>query len=114
MSKKRRRKDSDQFKINIGTIFFCVILIYFKTSFSNAKQVIVTDVYAASEDEIEGITGENFAKEIDAKHLSGSIEDVSKKLYPVLKEGNIVIGLGAGTITALGKYLKEESLANRV
>lgn len=80
----------------------------FKESFFNAKRVIVTDVYEASEAPIEGITGENFANEINAEHLSGRIDYVAEKLYPTLKSGNIVIGLGAGTITALGKYLKEQ------
>lgn len=84
----------------------------FKCAFPNTGRVIVTDVYEASEDPIEGITGENFAKEIKAEHLSGTMEEVAKQLLPTLKKGNIVVGLGAGTITALGKYLKEISLAN--
>ena len=29
----------------------------------------------------------------------------AKKLYPSLKKNDVVIGLGAGTITALGKEL---------
>jgi len=86
----------------------------FKCAFSNANRVIVTDVYEASEDPIEGITGENFAKEAGFEHLSGSIENVAEKLLPTLKEENVVIGLGAGTITNLGKYLKEKKLASRV
>ena len=86
----------------------------FKASFSNANKVVVTDVYEASEDPIEGITGENFANEAGFEHLSGSIEDVAKKLLPSLKSSDVVIGLGAGTITNLGKYLKEYQFANRV
>lgn len=86
----------------------------FKTSFDDAGRIIVTDIYEASEDPIPNITGENFAKEINAEHLSGSIKDVAEKLLPTLKDNNIVVGLGAGTITALGKYLKESSLASRV
>ncbi|MCQ2754716.1 MAG: UDP-N-acetylmuramate--L-alanine ligase [bacterium] len=80
----------------------------FQDSFSNAKRVIVTDVYAASEDVIEGISGENFAKSMDkAEYIQGSIENVAKELLPTLKKGNVVIGLGAGTITDLGKYLQK-------
>lgn len=86
----------------------------FKEAFPNAGRVIVTDVYEASEDPIEGITGENFAEVAGFEHLSGSIEQVAEKLLPTLKAGNIVIGLGAGTITNLGKYLKEKRLASRV
>lgn len=86
----------------------------FKGAFANANRVIVTDVYEASEDPIEGITGENFAKEIGVEHFKGSIEAVAEQLLPTLKTNNIVVGLGAGTITNLGKYLKELSLASRV
>ena len=39
--------------------------------------------------------------------MGGTIEEVAKKLVPTLKTGNIVIGLGAGTITTLGKYLEK-------
>ena len=78
----------------------------FKSAFENAGRTVVTDVYAASEDKIEGISGEAFAKDIDAEYLGGDMKDVAEKLLPSLKKGNIVIGLGAGTITALGKELK--------
>ena len=37
--------------------------------------------------------------------MSGSIADVAKKLHPQLNENDVVIGLGAGTITNLGKEL---------
>ena len=86
----------------------------FKNAFSDANRVIVTDIFEASEDPIEGITGENFAYEANFEHLSGSIEKVAEKLLPTLKDNNVVIGLGAGTITKLGKYLEDAYLANRV
>ena len=64
-------------------------------------------MYAASEDEIEGINSEKFASEINgAEYISGSIQDVANKLLPTLKDDDIVIGLGAGTITNLAKCLK--------
>ena len=80
----------------------------FKTSFNQAGRVIITDVYAASEDEITGITGEHFAKEIaNSEYIGGNISEVAKKLLPTLKSNNVVIGLGAGTITNLGKELEK-------
>ncbi len=78
----------------------------FKESFENANKIFVTDIFEASEDPIEGITTENFVSELKgAGHLKGSMEDCAKQLLPQLSKGDVVIGLGAGTITNLGKYL---------
>lgn len=79
----------------------------FLNAFADSERVIVTDVYAASEDVIEGINGSNFAHDLSAEYLKGSIEEVAKKLLPTLKKGDIVVGLGAGTITSLGKELEK-------
>lgn len=80
----------------------------FKTAFDEAGRVIVTDVYAASEDPIDGISAGKFASELDgSEYYSGSIGDVARKLLPTLHEGNVVIGLGAGTITVLGQELEK-------
>ncbi len=81
----------------------------FKDSFNEAGRVIVTDVYAASEDPIEGISGDIFSSDLNgSEYLSGSIGDVARKLLPTLHSGNVVIGLGAGTITSLGKELEKQ------
>jgi len=80
----------------------------FLKAFENSGRVIVTDVYAASEDPIEGITGKNFASKLpNSEYISGNMEEVASSLLPTLSKGNIVIGLGAGTITALGKDLEK-------
>lgn len=82
----------------------------FLNAFENVPHVVVTDVFSASEEPIDGISGENFAKDLkkycqNCEYISGSIEEVAKKLYPQLKKDDIVVGLGAGTITSLGKDL---------
>ncbi|MBO6273424.1 UDP-N-acetylmuramate--L-alanine ligase [bacterium] len=78
----------------------------FKSSLAGVDRIIVTDVYAASEDEIEGINSKRFASEIKgAEYLSGSIAEVAEKLSSTLEKDTVVIGLGAGTITNLGKEL---------
>jgi len=83
----------------------------FLSAFDNVDRIIVTDVYAASEDEIDGINSENFTRELSAhtnipcEYIKGSIADVANVLYPQLKENDVVIGLGAGTITNLSKEL---------
>ena len=83
----------------------------FMGAFSDVDRVVVTDVYAASEDPIEGVNSEAFTNELKEKidipceNLKGDMKTVAKQLYPTLKSGAVVIGLGAGTITALGKEL---------
>lgn len=79
----------------------------FKSALTCADRLIVTDVYAASEEPIEGINSQKFASEFDnAEYISGSIQDVADKLLPTLQKNDIVIGMGAGTITNLAKCLK--------
>ena len=81
----------------------------FLTAFDCADKVFITDVYAASENPIEEVNSQKFAdklsKKIPCEHLSGSINEVAAKLLPKLKANDIVVGLGAGTITVLGKEL---------
>lgn len=81
----------------------------FLESFGDVNKVVVTDVYAASESPIDGVNSAKFAGELssklDSEYISGDMKTVAKKLLPMLKSGDIVIGLGAGTITNLGKEL---------
>ena len=83
----------------------------FKKAFDSADKLIIIDVYSAGEDKIEGITSEDFSKEIkhiDCKYIQGSIEDITPRVLDELKENDIVLTLGAGTITKLGKLLYDE------
>lgn len=83
----------------------------FLNSFGGVDRVVVTDVYAASEAPIDGINSKKFTEELSQRisvpceYISGNMNEVAKKLYPSLKENDVVIGLGAGTITALGKEI---------
>ena len=79
--------------------------IDFLESMKDVDFVVVTDVFSASEDAIDGITGEVFAKELGAMHLAGDMKTVASQLLPLLRDGDVVLGMGAGTITNLGKEL---------
>lgn len=82
----------------------------FKTAFTSADKLIAIDVFSAGEDKIEGINTENFVKEIkhkDTVYISGDIEEDARKIYPLLKKNDIVITLGAGTVTKIGSLLEK-------
>ncbi len=83
----------------------------FKNAFKNADLLIATNVYPAGENEINGVNSENFIKEINhsnAIYISGDMSECAKKIYPMLKNNDIVITLGAGDITKLGSLILEE------
>lgn len=75
----------------------------FKLAFDDCDKLFVTDVFEASEDPIEGITSEKFVKDFEDKAhwISGNMQEVATKILPLLKENDVVISLGAGTITHL-------------
>ena len=83
----------------------------FQESFYSADTLYVVDVYPAGEDEIENINSKTFVDTIkhkNAKYISGTIEDCSRKIYKNLNKNDIVVTLGAGTITKVGTLIEEE------
>lgn len=72
--------------------------------------IIVTDVFAASEDVIDGVNSANFVENLNnhglnARYFAGSMEDVAKKLYPEITSNDVIIGIGAGSINKLAPEL---------
>ncbi|MCC5877273.1 MAG: UDP-N-acetylmuramate--L-alanine ligase [Candidatus Sumerlaeia bacterium] len=82
----------------------------FGPSLTGADEVVVMDVYAAGEAFIPGLDGKGLAKVIGDVypgkiHIAPEIEDVKKILPPMLKKGDIVLLLGAGSVTRLANLL---------
>jgi UDP-N-acetylmuramate--alanine ligase len=93
----------------------------FARSFNNADVLFVTDIYAASEDPIEGVTAEALTEAIKSyghknAHYIGPLVGAAETLCKQLHAGDLVITLGAGTITRVGdqllKLLGEEGAGN--
>lgn len=83
----------------------------FLESFNDADKLIVLDVYAASEEPIIEADSKVFAQQInhkDATYISGNMEEAAQKILPLLKPSDIVLTLGAGDITKMGKLLQED------
>ena len=79
----------------------------FGRSFSHADEIFLTGIYPAGEDPIEGISSELILQAVK-KHgnrdaaLIEKFEDIADSVARVLKEGDIVVTLGAGDIYKIG------------
>lgn len=85
----------------------------FALAFNNADVLYVLDIYAASEQPIEGITAEVLTENIRKyghKNVSyiGDIEGAAEKVGENLREGDLVITLGAGSVTRLSDEILEK------
>lgn len=85
----------------------------FALAFNNADVLFVLDIYAASESPIEGIDAEVLTENIKKyghKNVTyiGDIESAVEKVIPVLQDGDLLITLGAGTVTRLSDEILEK------
>lgn len=83
----------------------------FVTSFNEADVLIVTEIYAASEEAIEGVNGHVLSENIRTSGHKNVIfvptkEDAAEKVLSVAHEGDVVITLGAGDIYKIEERLK--------
>ena len=84
----------------------------FAVAFKEADELIVTDIYAASEDPIPGISGKMLAETIqrttgqDVSYMSG-FESIKNYLVDHAAAGDLVMTIGAGSINQLGASLVE-------
>jgi len=75
----------------------------FALAFKNTDVLIVTDIYPAREDPIEGISGAmvtNEARKVGHHqvHFMPNLEDLSEYLDKITQPGDMVLTIGAGTI----------------
>ena len=77
----------------------------------SADKLFITDVYSAGEDKIDNVDSQIFSKTVEhnnAKYIQGSMEDCAKAVFPTLQKDDIIITLGAGTITQVGKLIEQD------
>lgn len=79
----------------------------FQSCFSDTDYLVTTDIYAASESPLDGISGESLFSSIDhpEKKYVRSIQDFTLEDLPELKEDDVVIFLGAGSIGGVAEKL---------
>jgi len=82
----------------------------FATAFHDADLLVVSDIYAAGEDPIPGVDAESLVAKVrahghrDAQHVAG-LEQIEAWLPKRLQSGDLVLTLGAGSISSLGPRL---------
>jgi UDP-N-acetylmuramate--alanine ligase len=85
----------------------------FATAFGDADSLFVLDIYAASEKPIDGINGEAMAQTIreksgqNAAYVS-SFLDAASSAVAVAQDGDMILTLGAGSVSQLGPMIVEE------
>ena len=84
----------------------------FATAFGDADSLIVLDIYPASEQPIEGITGEALASRIREKgkrqiDYAVAFDDAVTRTAANAREGDMILTLGAGSVSQLGPMILE-------
>jgi UDP-N-acetylmuramate--alanine ligase len=85
----------------------------FTTAFGDADSLFVLDIYAASEKPIEGISGEALAGTVREKsgrsvQYASSFADAVSAVASVAQEGDMILTLGAGSVSQLGPTILEK------
>lgn len=89
-----------------------LLLNDFENAFLDADNLIITDIYAAGESPIAGISGETICKIVKNNNIKyiKNIEDILPELEKIKKDGDIIITLGAGNIVKVSNdYAKKLS-----
>jgi UDP-N-acetylmuramate--alanine ligase len=89
------------------------LLPEFGTSLAAADEVVLTDIYAAGEDPIPGVTVEGVAEAIRAAgrcpvHVVKSLQGLPAAVASLVRRGDLVITLGAGSIGTVGDRILDE------
>jgi UDP-N-acetylmuramate--alanine ligase len=84
----------------------------FADAFGDADAVQVLDIYAASEQQIEGISGETLAAAIQEKNggrvvYAASMAEAVERLVEDARPGEMILTLGAGSVSQAGPLLLE-------
>ena len=87
------------------------LLDAFGPALGGADVVVLTDIYAAGEAPLPGVTVQTLAdavgRAVDDLHLVPALEDVADRVAALAKAGDLVITFGAGSIAGVGDRILE-------
>ncbi len=89
------------------------LMAEFGSALAGANEVVLTDIYAANEDPIPGVTIEALAAAVNKVrptpvHVVPKLADLAGRVAAVARPGDLVITLGAGSIGGLATALVAE------
>jgi UDP-N-acetylmuramate--alanine ligase len=89
------------------------LMVEFGVALAEANEVVLTDIYAASEDPIPGVTIEALAAAVNQVrptpvHVVPKLADLAGRVADLARPGDLVITLGAGSISTLAATLVAE------
>jgi len=83
----------------------------FSNCFNDAANIYITDVFAAGEQPIEGISGKTLSQAIEktgaVSEFVTDSKDIAAIITSVAEKGDVVVLMGAGTITSWANALPE-------
>jgi UDP-N-acetylmuramate--alanine ligase len=88
----------------------------FASAFGDADTLLVLDIYAASEEPIEGVSGERLAQRIaQSAHkpaeYSPSFEAAVTRILQLAQPGDLVVTLGAGNVSQVGPMVLHKMIS---
>ena len=84
----------------------------FAKALSFADQVVLLEVYAASEKPIPGVTSETIAEEMENGYFIPNFLEASDWVIAKAKPGDVIVTLGAGDVNSLAPIISD-GLARR-
>jgi UDP-N-acetylmuramate--alanine ligase len=90
----------------------------FGPALRQADEIVLADIYAAGEEPIPGVTVDRLAESIRKGsgrpvHVARTLDDVMATLQRIVKAGDAIVTLGAGSIGTLPRRLREALDAQR-
>jgi UDP-N-acetylmuramate--alanine ligase len=85
----------------------------FGTAFHQADNVFLTDIYAASEPALDGVTGSALAEKIRSHghrsvHYTPALSEGVESVVKAARPGDLIITLGAGSVSQVGESILEK------
>lgn len=87
----------------------------FLSAFRESQVVLISDIYAAGEAPIEGVSAQSLVKEMAEAALPGqtieyvgALDSAARRVLGEIRDGDLVLCLGAGSITRMARKLASE------